>query len=255
MFTRRFLLNLALGAALAASPLAAQEMSLDQLLQKNLEALGGSAALDKIQTLTQSGKMIMGGGQLEAPVVVKMKRPNKTWLEMKIQGRSFLRGYDGKNGWMTNPMTGSGEAQDIPAKELEEMEQTADMENSLGSFAGLKKAGHTVELLGKEDVEGTPAYKLKVTRKNGRTETHWLDGASFLPLKSVAKVNQGGMEMEVESVVGNYKKIDGVMFAHSVEQKVQGKTAVQMTIEKVELNQPVDDSIFAKPAPPAPVKQ
>ena len=38
-----------------------------------------------------------------------------------------------------------------------------------------KAKGNTVELMGKEDVEGTPAYKLKVTKKSGNIEYDYLD--------------------------------------------------------------------------------
>ncbi len=243
MFTQRMLALLA--GALLAGAAVAQDLNLDQILDKNLEALGGGEALKAVQTITMSAKMVMGG-VMEAPMVMQVKRPGKVRTEITIQGRKIVTAFDGTDGWMINPMQGP-EPQKLPERLLKSAAQNADMESSVGALKAVRDAGHTVELVGKEDVEGSPAYRIKVTRKNGDVQTYFLDADKFLPIKVVFKTTQMGQEMEVESFPGNYKKVAGVVMAHAMDQKAGGRSIVQMTIEKIEVNLPMDDEIFKMP--------
>lgn len=252
MFTRRMLALLA--GALLAGAATAQDLNLDQILDKNLEALGGADALKAVQTLTMSAKMVISGGAMEAPMVMQIKRPGKVRTEMTIQGRKVLTGFDGADGWMINPMQGS-EPQKVPERMVKSAAQNADMESSLGALKAIRDAGHTVELVGKEDVEGSPAYRIKVTRKSGDVQTYFLDAEKFLPVKMIMKTSAMGQEMEVESFPSNYKKVASVMMAHALDQRVGGRSMVQMTIEKIEVNLPMDDAMFKMPAVEKPAEK
>ena len=232
---------------LAAATLGAQELTLDQVLQKHYEAMGGVEKMKALKTLRMTGKMVIMGGQMEAATTMVMKRPNKMRMDMNIQGRSLIRASDGATAWQTNPFVGSGEPAAMTGDEAKDMlESAGDMDGVLIDY---KAKGHTVELLGKEDVEGSAAYKLKVTRKSSRVETHFLDASSFFPVKIQSKVTQAGQEMEVESFPGNFKKVEGVMTPHSIDQKVGGRSMMAVTMEKIEPNVEVDDAMFKMPAP------
>ena len=54
------------------------------------------------------------------------------------------------------------------------MKESVDQYDTQGSLVDYKAKGHSVEYLGKEDVEGTEAHKLKLTHKSGKTETMFL---------------------------------------------------------------------------------
>jgi hypothetical protein len=126
------------------------------------------------------------------------------------------------------------------------------MESSIGALVGIKAAGNTLELLGKEDVNGSPAYKLKVTLKGGMNSIYFLDAGTFLPVKIIAKVSMMGQEVEGETYPGNYKKVDGTLLAHSMEAYVNGQT-MRMDCDKIEINVPMDNSIFKMPGTETPV--
>ena len=86
-------------------------------------------------------------------------------------------------------------------------------------------SGTLVELVGKEKVEGSDAYKLKVTKKDGDVEYYFLDAESHLPIRVEARRTIRGTEIEGESTIGDYKEVDGLIFAHSIEQKPKGAPA------------------------------
>jgi outer membrane lipoprotein-sorting protein len=147
------------------------------------------------------------------------------------------------------PFMGKKDPELMSADEAKEMEETADLDGPLMDY---KDKGNQVELLGKEKVEGTDAYKLKVTLKNGDIQTVYIDADSFLSIKEETKRTVRGTDHDVESSIGDYKEVDGIVFPFAVESGVKGGTEKQkITISKIELNVPVDDAIFKMP-PPAP---
>ncbi len=253
MITRRVLTFFAFVClAFAAAP--AQDLTLDEVLKKNEDAIGGAEAIAKIQTLKMTLKMVVGGGQMEFPMTIRAKRPNLVRSDSEIQGKSIVSAYDGTTAWMVNPLTGSSEPQKMDEKMAANL-ASSDLDSTVGSLAALKAAGHTVEMLGKEDLEGSPAYKIKVTRKGGLITTYLLDAGTFLPIKVITKVSQMGQEMEVEGYPSSYKKVGGVMFAFAMDGKVGGRSMIQMNFDKIEINEPMDDSIFKMPAAEKPVEK
>ena len=98
----------------------------------------------------------------------------------------------------------------MSADESKETEEMADLDGPLVDY---KSKGHQVELQGKEKIEGTDAYKLKVTLKNGDVQTIYIDSDSFLEIKEVTKRTIRGTEQEIESAIGDYKAVNGIMIA------------------------------------------
>lgn len=229
----------------AAPRLLPSDLKLDDLVKKAIEAQGGVANIKAIQSMKLTGKMIVGGGQLEAPLVTYMKRPHSHRTEITLQGQKIIDVYDGTTKWSINPMGGSRDPQ--KATEQEAIAAADDSDIVEGPFVNYKEKGNVLELLGKEDVDGSLAYKLKVTFKSGRSRIVYLDEHTFLPVKEIAKITQAGQEFEAETKPSNYKKVDGVMIPFSSEMKVNQQVGMQMQFDKVEMNVPVDDSLFAFP--------
>ena len=118
-----------------------------------------------------------------------------------------------------------------------------------GSLVNYQAKGTSVELLGQEAVDGVPAYKLKVTKKGGTVQYVYLDATTFLPIKTTGRRKQMGQEVDFESMPGNYRAVHGVMIPFTVRQKLNGKDAMEVTVINVDINTPIDDSVFRMPAP------
>jgi len=143
------------------------------------------------------------------------------------------------------PFMGKKDPEPMSVHDLKQAEDQADIDGPLVDY---KEKGHQVELVGKEDLEGTPAYKLKVTKKNGDTGYYWLDAETFLDLKASGKTNVNGQEIEGESWFGDYKETGGVMFAHSMENKAVGMPGgMTISFNKIEVNPDLPDARFGKP--------
>jgi outer membrane lipoprotein-sorting protein len=240
---RKALCVVGLGAVLAV---AANAQTLDEVLAKYYEARGGLDKLTAVKTAKITGTMTMGPG-IEAPFTWYWERPNKLRVEFVVQGQTGIQAYDGTTGWMYLPFMGKTEPEKMADEQLKEMEDQADFE---GPLVNWKAKGNQVELVGKESIEGTDAYQLKVTRKSGDVDNVYLDADYYLEIKDEGKRTIRGQEVEFESSIGDYKEIGGLMIPFSISTKAKGSAESQtVTFKTVELDVPVDESIFAMPAP------
>lgn len=238
---RKFLMSLAT-MVLVAVPLSAQ--TVDEIIAKHIQARGGMEKLKALKTIRYSGKMVVGPG-LEAPALFEQKRPNSIRLEFTIQSLSFVQAYDGKVGWFINPFQGKKDPEAMGEDDLKSTAEQADFDGPLLDY---KQKGNKVELVGKEAVEGTDAYKLKITLKSGDVRYMYLDADSYLPIKEESKRTIRGAEVESESTPGDYKEVEGIWIAHSLETGIKGSPQKQkITIEKVEINPPLDEARFKMP--------
>jgi len=224
---------------------AVQAQTADEIINKNLEARGGKDKIKAVQSERMTGKLVMGQG-MEAPVVMELARPNKMRMEFTLQGMTGIQAYDGKSGWSVMPFMGKTEPEAMSADDIKQAEDQADMDGLLVDY---KEKGHQIEYAGKEDVEGTPAHKLKVTKKNGDVVNVYIDAESYMEIKDAGKVKVRGQEIEGQTLFGDFKKVDGVVYPFSIEQKSSGGPGgMTITISKIEINPTVDASRFAMPA-------
>jgi outer membrane lipoprotein-sorting protein len=219
-----------------------QDLNLDEVLSKYYETTG----IDHIKewnTLAMTGKSTAQG--MEFPITILIKRPGKIRTEVEIQGNKMLQVFDGQQGWSVVPWSGSMDPQDMTADEVKVIKQQADLEGSLFNW---KEKGHKVELIGKEDMEGSSVYKIKVTMADGNIETYFIDAENFVPLKVASVMKIQGNDTESETIPSNYKEVNGAMLPFSLENKFKGQTVSHVAIDKYEINKDVADSLFVKPA-------
>jgi len=244
---RKLSLSLAVAAVLTPALLA---QSVDEIVAKHIQARGGMDKLKAVQTIRSTGKMEVGPG-IEAPGIFIQKRPDMTRLDFQVQVLPATQAYDGKAAWAIMPFMGKKDPELMPADETKEMQEEADIDGPLVDY---KAKGNQVELVGKENVEGTPAYKLKVTLKNGNVKYMYLDADSGLQIKEEEKRIMHGSEQETEASLGDYREVNGVMFPFAIENGIKGSPQKEkITIEKLEINVPLDEASFKMPAvAPAP---
>lgn len=210
----------------------------DEIVNKYIDAIGGKDKIKSIKSMRLSGKL-MGQG-MEFPFTQTFKYPAQK-MEMTIQGMSMVQAFDGKIGWYIAPFQGDLSAHKMNENDSKEL---ADDVDAGGELYDYQKKGNKLEFLGKDDMDGTEVFKLKVAKKNGNIETYFFDAQTYLLLKVTSKVMVQDKEMESETEFSNYKTVDGFTFPHSATASMQG----EMKIEKLEINPVVEDKIFAVPA-------
>ena len=224
----------------------ANAQTVDEIIEKYIQAIGGR---DKIKAI-QSAKteMKMKAQMFEFPVLVYLKKDGSMRSETVIQGLKIIQAYNSTDsiGWSLNPMQGDNKAHKMNADETKQMSEENDrLESALVDY---KKKGHTAELLGKDDLDGDEVYKVMLTKKNGNITYYYIDTQNYLIWKEESKIKFKDSEYENETYFSNYVTQDGLTTARTIENYNEGKVVMQMNVEKVEYNLTPDEKLFKLPA-------
>jgi outer membrane lipoprotein-sorting protein len=247
---RNIFLSLAIAPAIGVSAApAAAGLSAAQVVDKDIQAKGGLQAWRAVQTLSLSGKMEAGGKQnTKLPVLLELKRPHKSRVEIEFQNDKAIQVYDGVNGWKYRPYLGRKDVEPFSTAELQQASLDSEIDGPLIDYAS---KGTQVALAGVEKVEGHDAYKLKLTLKGGQVRYLWVDAQTFLDVKvEGAPRRMDGKMRPVEVYYRDYKNVDGLMIPYVLETAVQGvKRSYKMAFETVLVNPKLADSLFVAPKP------
>jgi hypothetical protein len=216
--------------------------SVEEILKEHFSAIGQDNML-KLNTQRLSGKMVQSG--LEIPFIQMGKRPAKVRVEGTFQDLTFIQTFNGKEGWSINPFAGVTDPQQMTDDDLKGMRYQADMDGMLWNW---NEKGYTVTFDGKEDMEGTSCFKLKLETKEGDTFTYYIDSDSYILLRTNTKMKIMGNETESDTYFSNYSMVEGIAVPGKIDTKMKGQLMGTLVIEKVEMNIELDDALFEKPA-------
>jgi hypothetical protein len=239
---------LLLGALCAASiAQAASTRVLDDLVAKNIQARGGIAALHAMRSLTVRGKLLVNEGQFELGFVQTVERPSNIRVEASIQGLTQIQAYNGTIGWQINPFQGRKDPERMSADDIKSLAETvADFD---GALVDWQSKGNKLEYLGTEDVDGTQAHKIKLTRQSGDTEYVYLDPDHYLEIRLLSQRTEHGVTVETETDLGDYEKISGVYVPFSMESGQKGSSDRQkLIVSSAMVNAKTNAALFAFPA-------
>ena len=164
-------------ALLVLAAPAALAYTADELAQKNVEAKGGIDTLHAIDSLRLSGKLLVNGDTIQLGYVAVIKRPQSVRYEAELQGLTQVQAYDGSQAWQINPFQGRKDPEKLSADDAKALGE--DASDFIGVLVDYKAKGYTLDYLGVEDVDGTDALKLRVTRHNGDVTYVYLDPEYF----------------------------------------------------------------------------
>ena len=237
---------LLIGCAVPASAQDAQS-----LIAKNLQMRGGAAALAAIKNVTFEGRTIYPGDFELAYKETRARLPGTAAdrVDFNLQGLDIIQAYDGHDGWKVNPLEGRKDAEKMSADEARALADAALIE---GPLLASQSDGSKIAYLGREDFDGTLAYKLKVTQKDGDEFVYWLDPDTYLEIKVQETRRIRGAEQINETELGDYEKVAGVYFPMSVESWPQGQEGnrSRTIIASGTANSDVPASYFAEPIGP-----
>jgi len=221
-----------------------------ELAAKNVTAKGGNEQLKAIQSLRLSGKLLVNGGTLELGYTMLVERPGAIRYEAQLQGLTQVQAYDGTQAWQVNPFQGRKDPEKLSADDAKALgEDAADF---LGTHVDYQAKGYNLDYLGTEDIDGTEAHKLRVTRPNGDVAYVYLDPDYFLEIRVVNRRIEHGIPNETITDYGDYEKVNGVYLPLALESYEKGSSARRkLQIEKAEANIAANKSLFEFPASPA----
>jgi len=249
---QRSISAIAIFAAVLASVAPLKAQTADDLVAKNLEARGGADKLAAINSYVTKGEVREPGDFKLAYEETRTRLDPATdrsavRINMAIQGLTLIQAYDGTGGWRVNPFEGRKDAEKMGADDARALADEALIE---GPLLASRAKGSRIEYLGREDVDGTDAYKLRVTQNDGTVFTYFLDPDVYLEIKVVEQRTLRGAEQETETDLGDYERVAGVYFPFSIASgPLNAKDQQIITVKTADANIAVDPAIFAMPKP------
>ncbi len=209
----------------------------EEIAAKNVEAMGGAAKLATLTSYKKSGNMSSNG--TDFPITMTATHQKGFRMDFEIMGTSNYQLTNAEKGFVFMPIAGMQAPKEMDADQQKSMLRQADLQ---GSFLNYKEKETTLALVSSsEKVDGTEAYNLKVTFKEGKDVTYFLDKKTNRIIKTITKAKgPDGNEMEIETSYSDYKQnADGYWFAYTMT-----TSNGPISFDKIETNIKVDESIF-----------
>jgi len=218
--------------------------TLDDVMGMYYKAHGGLDKLKAVTAVKMSGKLFVPAQGLELPTVRWQKAPDKLRVETVIQDKKVIQGFDGRTTWWLNPMIAPG-VQEMPREQAALFREQAEFADPLAAY---KEKGYALELLGREDLDGKPAFKLKLTKADGKEIYFYLDAESGAALKSSLAGKDGDVSSAIEIIYSDHRLVEGRLVPFAIENRSGGKTQARLVLDTVVFDPVMGDALFAMPA-------
>ncbi|HKY28654.1 MAG TPA: thioredoxin family protein [Pyrinomonadaceae bacterium] len=214
--------------------------SLETVLQKYVDAIGGKDALAKLTTRVTKGRVdligVSRGGQMEG----FMKAPNKslTVLDMKPLGVT-KHGFDGHAGWYFSNKVG---LRNLKGPELAALTADADFYRDLR----IRELYATTKLLGKTKSGFRELYVVQAVPRGGVAEYFYFDVETGLLFRRDTTRQTSEGTGRAEMYYGDWREVDGIRLPFSITQSMARMTFA-FTVEEVKHNVPLEEAVFRRP--------
>ena len=230
----------------------AQAQTADEILASYFENIGGLEKLKAVKGMKMTAKVNQQG--MEIPLEIYQLSDGRQMTVINFQGKEMKQGvFDGETLWSHNFMTMKAEKSDAETTENFKLNSN----DFPDAFIDYKDKGYTVELLGKETIDGAETFKIKLVKEpitvDGKEEEdisfYFFDTENYVPIAVQSEVRMGPQKgITSEVTLSDYQEVEGLYFPFSMTQGAKGQPGSPITIERIELNPSLEDTAFAFPA-------
>lgn len=231
----------------------------EEIIDTYFENTGGKENWRKLQGIKITAEVNQG---MVIPVEMLRLKGGKEYTSINLQGKQLKQNvFDGETLWGSNFLTMKAEkstAEDTANHKLK-------VNDFPDPFLDYKEKGYTIELEGKETIDGAETFKIKLTqtpmtiegKKVDNITYYFFDTENFVPIATQDEIMSGqGKGMVSQMTFSDYQEVEGLYFAFSLTQGVKGKPGgAPITVSKIELNPKVEDSAFEFPKEIAETKE
>ncbi len=241
-------------ALLFLATTAIQAQTAEEIIANYLENTGGETTWEAIKGLQMDGAVKTQG--IELPFTQIQMTDGRSYTKANLQGQDFYQDvYDGETLWNTNQFTLKAEKSDAEATANRKLESN----DFPDQFLNYKEKGYTLELLGKETIEGTETFKIKLTKEpitiDGQKIPNvvfvYFDTENFVPIVEEQEVPSGPGKGQISSTkYSDYTEVNGLYFPFSIIQGVKDNAALgqfEIVVKSIDFNPEVTDELFAFP--------
>jgi ribonucleotide reductase alpha subunit len=236
---------------------AATDSKAEQVIQRAIEAMGGSAYLN-VRTVVGRGQFTQfkdGESGLPSAFVDYIVYPDRERTEFRASSGRIIQTNTGDTGWIYDGA--SKTIKDITKAQVEDFKIAlrASVENLLRGY--WRKENAKLSYVGRREAGiGLRNEVVRLTYPDGYRVEFEFSARDYLPVKVLYKRKTAeGSEVDEEDRMAQHLKIEGVTEAFVVDHYSAGKQTSRINYQSIELNTSVSDSLFARPASPKDIKK
>ena len=221
----------------------ANGQTVDDIISKHINAIGGSAVIDKITSQVTNYEMKVMGNTMTTVATMLTGKGFKNVAE--YEGQEIIQCVTASGGWSINPLTGN----DDPTPLSDDQVKAAQIAlQPGGELYNYKEKGYKAELIGREKEQEVDAYKIKWTSSDGkRVSNFFIDPTTYYIIKRESITQVNGREITTTSIYTGYTRTDiGLVLPFTTNTNIQGAEST-VSIIKVEFNKEIDPKIFEMP--------
>jgi photosynthetic reaction center cytochrome c subunit len=224
--------------------------TVEQIIERYIQALGGAQALMRVQTIEAKGSFQMPESGRSGTVIGYFKAPNKFALLLKSSdGEGVIRLFDGERGWerTVNPEAGT-QTRELRAMELQQLK----LNSNILAVLKFRDLYSRLTLKGTQKLEDKDAYVIEAISLLGKPETLYFDVQSgFLSRKDFAEFSSRG-ERRAETYLEDYKAIPGAngaktAFTSTTFYPDDPDSNYVVEFKEFRANAPLNEQIFLPP--------
>jgi len=229
-----------------------QAQTAEEIIANYFENTGGEAAWKAVKGIKMNGKIVIQGN--DVPITQIQMTDGRSFGHASFQGQDFYQGvFDGETLWNTNQISQKAEKSDSETTANRKL----DSNDFPDKFLNYNEKGYTLELVGKETIEGAEAFKIKLTMEPKIFDDEevpsivfvYFETENFVPIVEEQEIASGPSKGKIISTrYSDYQESNGLYFPFSITSGLKGQPGGQeVSIESIEINPEVSDDIFAFP--------
>ena len=227
------------------------DLTLEELLDRHLAALGGRDALAKIRAIRLRGSFTNFGPRPSdnVPILLVLERPDRYFRRVEMENETVVQAIDGADTWQIAPALGIIEPAPTAEMRILRLRRRVDL---AGPLVAWQDKGHEVELLGRGAIEGRQTYALRIAYRDGESATLYMDATSYLPFKEYLRTQvQPRRWIEMAITYDDYRERAQVRIPTTETIELAFANSVQITRwETIEINPDIEEDLFARPGGP-----
>ncbi len=247
MITRAFRVSFVSFAVVLALSGCRAPITLDEIINRNTEAMGGRPALEGIQSVAVALNIVDPGFAVEANY--RAVRPGRMRIDVVADGRHvYTEAFDGQRAWQWK-----GEGTEIVAespKATAALRHGVELPGHLYALHEMQSRGHRLELIGREQIDGIAYFALRITLNDSYVTTVYIDPASWVITRRrdvrPLHVDLDPTPTTIEQHMTDFRRVAGVLFSYrNTETDLKtGKVLETTTVRSVTVNPVIDTEIF-----------
>jgi hypothetical protein len=222
--------------------------TVEDVIERNTSATGGRAAIEAVKSIEVELHIVDPGFEVDG--LYRAARPGWMRIDVSAGGNHvFTEAFNGERGWQWN---GKGDAVDASPKATAALQHGIELPGKLFGLHELKQRGHQIQLVGREKVDGTNYYVLRLTLADGYAITLYVDPKTWLITRRrdvrPLHVDIDPTPTTIETRTSDFRKVSGVVFgfASTDTDLATGKVLERAEVRGIKVNSSFDPAIFNK---------